>query len=840
MRQKIRQGALDAKGSFRNDQHSLPIVPHEFRCGRAPFVSVVPFVVPSFSALLRASASPRESFLRPVKLEIRDFVDQQPSPFAPPELHRASRSFAFFAPFAATPTSVLLRASASPRESFADAMKLEIRDFVDQQSPPVAPQQLRCVRPRFVPLVSFLVHSVSALLAVAPEPKNSFADPLTLDLKTTYDEKTDFCTGRCPIGRDSHFRNSLPCNNLQLCKNAPNPRRWCKTISRRSPRHAHALTPAGLPPLSRVESNNDVVNRLGLPRIGLLLTRSVGIWKMDPFGLAAFDLCETPTEAFMPDIEPERKSLRSFPPTSFSCLATKDTPTMTRSACWLVLFVTIALPAHLAFAQLTPGNPLSGLAQLKNFETMRASSTDKDLRNGNADARPIAPGGTLTLAELNGPGAIVHLWCTIAHSAPYYSRLMTLRIYWDGEEHPSVEAPIGDFFGIGHGVDKSFTSLPIRVTSEGRARNCYWPMPFRKSARITVTNESDQPCSAFYYYVDWQKHPTLSEDAAYFHAMYRQEYPCVMGQNYLLADIEGRGHYVGTIQSVYHVSPGWYGEGDDFFYIDGEKEPRLTGTGTEDYFCNAWGFQQQDGPYYGTPLWEGYETGNRGTAYRFHIPDPIVFTKSLRAEIEHKGSQAFPDGKTDGFIERDDLMSSVAIWYQIEPHKRWPALPAGKDRLPFREEVLVKGWAVVESAKHSAHPVAVQPLEGTEGIVDGKQLFFQPSDPNGWLDVEFTLDKPQTIELVTKVVRSWDYGKYRVKLDGTELGAYDLYSATVAPTTYRWRARRLEAGKHILRFECLGKSPDSKGYFLGFCDLSAIIPVYARDPSIDLRTLQKK
>jgi hypothetical protein len=249
----------------------------------------------------------------------------------------------------------------------------------------------------------------------------------------------------------------------------------------------------------------------------------------------------------------------------------------------------VILPAQTVFSQTPSGNPLAGLERLKTFESRRASSSDPNWQNGNADTRPIAVGATLTVAELNGPGVITHIWCTIAHEAPFYSRLLTLRIYWDGEKHPSVETPIGDFFGVGHGVDKPFASLPIRVSSEGRGRNCYWPMPFRKSARITVTNESDKPCGAFYYYVDWQKHQKLAEDTAYFHAMYRQEFPCVMGQNYLLADIEGSGHYVGTVQSVYHTSPGWYGEGDDFFFIDGAKEPQLRGTGTEDYFCDGWG-----------------------------------------------------------------------------------------------------------------------------------------------------------------------------------------------------------------------------------------------------------
>lgn len=493
--------------------------------------------------------------------------------------------------------------------------------------------------------------------------------------------------------------------------------------------------------------------------------------------------------------------------------------------------------AVLLLAQPLPGHPLAGLAQLKEFEARRASSSDTDWKNGNGDARPIAPGGTLTLAELEGSGVITHIWFTIAHDAPFYPRLLTLRMYWDGEEHPSVECPVGDFFAIGHGVDQPFISLPVRVSSEGRARNCYWPMPFRKSARITVTNESDKRCHAFYYYIDWQKHAALSGDTAYFHAMYRQEHPCVMGRNYLLADIIGRGHYVGTVQSVYHVSGGWYGEGDDFFFVDGAAEPQLRGTGTEDYFCDAWGFRQQDGPFYGTPLWEGYGTGDRSTAYRWHIPDPVTFTKSLRAEIEHKGSQTFPDGKVDGFIERDDLMSSVAFWYQTEPHKVWPALPAGPDRLPFREQTLVVGHKAVPTAKGSGGPIEVQPLGGT---TDNKQLWFKPTSADAWLEIPFTTDREMAAELWVKLAHSWDYGTYRVKVDGKEMGTFDLLSANVTPTPHKLGMHTLGPGAHTLRFECVGKAGKSGGYFFGFDTLTARVPVYSRPAAKDLRELQVK
>ena len=493
--------------------------------------------------------------------------------------------------------------------------------------------------------------------------------------------------------------------------------------------------------------------------------------------------------------------------------------------------------AAIASAQMPTGNPLAGLEQVKDFEAQRASSSAPNWENDNADSRPIKPGATLTIAELEGPGQIAHIWFTIAHSAKNYARLLTLRMYWDGEEHPSVECPIGDFFGIGHGVDLPVDSLPIKVGAMGKGRNCYWPMPFRKSARITVTNESDLPCDALYYYIDWQKHPSLPKETAYFHAMYRQEFPCVMGRNYLLADIEGRGHYVGTVQSVVNVSEGWYGEGDDFFFIDGEKEPRLRGTGTEDYFCEGWGFWPHQGPFYGAPMPDWQKIGNMISVYRFHIPDPIPFKKSLRVEIEHKGSQEFPNGQGSGFIERDDLMSSVAFWYQIEPHTPWPALPPGAERVPFRETDLVVGWKAVPAAKHSDDRLIVQQLGGA---TNDKQLHFLPKEAKAWIELPFRVEKASIGNLTLRACHAGDYGTYRVLLDGKPLGTFDFYLAGLGFDDTKLGWLELAEGEHTLRLECVGKNANSTGYLLGIDTLNVQSPVYSRSSKVDLRTLQKK
>ena len=335
-------------------------------------------------------------------------------------------------------------------------------------------------------------------------------------------------------------------------------------------------------------------------------------------------------------------------------------------------------------AQPEPSWGLANLAQTKDAISKRASSSDPHWAEaGNGDARPIQPGATLVLADLAGPGVINHIWFTIASNEENYSRLLALRMFWDDETNPSVESPIGDFFAMGHGIDKPLESMPVSVTSEGRARNCYWPMPFGKRARIEVTNEGTQPVGAFYYYIDWEQVESLPENTAYFHAMYRQEYPARVDSRYMYADIAGRGHYVGTVHSARARTASWIGEGDDFFYIDGEKEPSLKGTGTEDYYCDAWGFHEMTRPFYGAPLFEGYEAGHRSTVYRWHITDPIRFSKSLYAEIEHVGPNGIaPDGSFNkDYGTRLDDIASVAFWYQHEPHKAWEPMPVGHARL---------------------------------------------------------------------------------------------------------------------------------------------------------------
>lgn len=487
----------------------------------------------------------------------------------------------------------------------------------------------------------------------------------------------------------------------------------------------------------------------------------------------------------------------------------------------LIAAILLSLGAA-CFAQ-TASAPLDGLATLRDFRAMRASSSDVNWENGNGDARPIPPGRTLTIAELDGPGRIAHIWFTIADNERFYGKLLVLRMYWDGETKPSVECPINDFFCEGHGMDVQVDSFPIRVTSNGRGRNCYWPMPFGRSAKITVTNEGNETVGAFYYYVDWQKMGKLPADDAYFHAQYRQEFPCAAGRDYLILDAEGRGHYVGCNLSVRNREPGWWGEGDDRFYIDGEQVPSLQGTGSEDYFCDGWGIRKLDGLYYGFPIAEGYDTLQKSTSYRFHIQDPVPFTRSLKMVIEHKGARLMPDGKWNGYVERADDFSSVAYWYQVEPHKPFPPLPAGHDRLYNDNSTVIEGESLIDGATATQGEVRNQDLGGWSG---GRQLFYTPPQAPASLTLKFDVPQAGRYALFASFTKSFDYGVYQPYLDGKPAGrAVDLYSPDLIRTpqislgTYE-----LSDGAHELRFDTSRKDPASQGYYFGL-DFIELFPL---------------
>jgi hypothetical protein len=476
---------------------------------------------------------------------------------------------------------------------------------------------------------------------------------------------------------------------------------------------------------------------------------------------------------------------------------------------------------------------LSDLPRLKTF-TAHRSSSDNPFVGSNDDSKRIMPGETLVMADLTGPGIVSHIWLTVADSEYAWPRLVRLRIYYDGKKTPSVDVPLGDFFGVGHGYERQLDSLPIRDSSFGRARNSYWPMPFRKSCRITATDEGNRPVAMFYYHVDWQKHASLPPDVAYFHGYYRQERPAVAGKNYEFLSVHGRGHYVGTVLNVIQAAVGWFGEGDDLFYVDGAKHPQITGTGTEDYFNDAWDLRVAYGPWTGTPIAEGERVGARLGAYRWHVPDPVPFTKSLWAGIEHAGWTYNPDGSIrSGFEERPDFFSSVAFWYQMGVNEDLAEPPFGEARLPLGNAQQI---AVEDSL---AEVTTIKGKASVQREVDwGRDLLFFEAEGVG-SRIDIPLDVPQTgrYEVVARIAQAPDSGDYYALLDGKPTNLDNRQAATseipsagpevfhnYLPEIYIAIDRPLgwlplDKGRHTLSFVCAARDGRSSGYNLGINDV---------------------
>lgn len=330
-----------------------------------------------------------------------------------------------------------------------------------------------------------------------------------------------------------------------------------------------------------------------------------------------------------------------------------------------------------ALFALEKGSPLGGLARLRDCSTRRISSYDRT--GGNDDRLHVQAGQGAVLADISGAGCINHIWCTVECHEQDALRKLVLRAWWDDEATPSIEAPLGDFFGMGHARTRNWWSLPLQMSPEdGRAFNCFFPMPFARRARIEVASECSSEETLVYYYIDYESYAALPDGLGRFHAQWRRANPCAGidesgmsdeafgfgghntsgADNYVILDAEGQGHYVGCSLNIHNLRMterwNWYGEGDDMIFIDGEPfPPSLHGTGTEDYFNTAWCPQQEySSPYHGIILGGGPNWSGQVSLYRFHIEDPVCFRKSIRVTIEHGHNN-----------HRADDYASTAYWY---------------------------------------------------------------------------------------------------------------------------------------------------------------------------------
>lgn len=546
----------------------------------------------------------------------------------------------------------------------------------------------------------------------------------------------------------------------------------------------------------------------------------------------------------------------------------------------------IALLSAITALTIAQSGPLGNLAQAQEGQSRRATSSFREGKDGKYDSKAfpkgdleeksnwdnfrVQPGQTHVLMDEQGPGVITHIWMTFLGPEPQgwapkgsaNHQEMLLRIYWDGNPKPAVEAPIGDFFANSFGKRSSVVSLPV-IVEDADSYNCFWNMPFRKSARVEIVNQSDKPINLLYYNIDWIKKKSIPADTPYFYAQYRQEYPVQHGKDYTILETTGKGHYVGTVLSVRTRSPSWFGEGDEKIYVNGEKHPSIWGTGTEDYFLSAWGLKTTSTPYFGVPYFDQWGiVGGHTSAYRWHINDPIVFERGIKITFEHFGWMSpdeNPDYKTNSWNEREDDYSSVAFWYQTGASTFTARAPSGPERkLPSLERVISYARDFTDAKYHGVGNVTTQQLD----LYDGPQLLYMPPKevvertknppplndrggrakdegvdsfkPNGqtpnansaWLEIPITVTKKEPLRLVLNMTTSYDFGQYQTYLIGpmttqfrrtpVQLGnAIELYSKDVANTEVHLLDFWPEPGTYILRLECVGKNPFSTGYYLG-------------------------
>jgi len=461
-----------------------------------------------------------------------------------------------------------------------------------------------------------------------------------------------------------------------------------------------------------------------------------------------------------------------------------------------------------------------------------------------------------TFAEIEGPGMVRHIWITVQNTSPEKMRNLILRFYWDGQETPSVEAPLSDFFGVSHGRTAAYESAFITMP-EGKGFNCYFPMPFTKKAKLTVTNETGEDAGMFFYQVDYTLGDEIDEECPYFHAQFRRDLHTTMYEDYVILDgVEGRGRYLGANIGLIDRFTGkgvWWGEGEVKMYLDGDKDfPTICGTGSEDYAGTGWGLgefhaQEMGAPLAKTPYY---------SFYRFHVRDPVYFNKDIKVTIQQIGYDGSPDraGSTgllgdlvtqgyykkdrldSGQFERVDDMCSTAYWYQTLPTRPFPPFPdrelrsalltgkapgentgitrgLGEDETLFEGESLsVVGKTAGEVSVQMANPDFIGEWSGNA------HLWWNGGSVGDALELTFPVSQTGEYEIYTQLTTATDYAIVELLLDGKKLGKpIDLYSEGIRNTgDLKLGSLPLTEGGHRLKVIITGRNPKGvNGYLFG-------------------------
>jgi len=503
-----------------------------------------------------------------------------------------------------------------------------------------------------------------------------------------------------------------------------------------------------------------------------------------------------------------------------------------------------ALGCTAAMAQEPPlGSPFGEMMTLRAAHSARTSSYDRS--GGNHDWIDIQPGETATLAEVGGAGCIKHVYATFIIGDEAHRNAMLrdviVRMYWDGEETPSVECPFGDFFGMGNCQLRPIRSLVLVANPGAGAQpqswglNSYFPMPFAGGARIELLNDGEYPVGVWYHidYETWPEPPVGLSGLGRFHAQFRRSAPTPVDTdarginltgdaNYVILEAEGQGNVAGYVLNVDNLVGGWWGEGDDMVFIDGEEwPPSFHGTGTEEIFGGgACPDVEYSGPYTGFHIVENRDGDSfygKNSMYRFFVHDPIRFAKSVRVTIEHGHANDLPND-----------YSSVAYWYQREPHAPFPPLPSRAGRAPtavYPGDVGVEGAidveALVAGAQTSGEAVWAARLPGDWSR--GRIVIFAAGKVGSFVSFHAPVEREETYRVKVRYAKASDLGTARLSIDGRPQGEpFDSYNRedgwgathVVGPAEADLGEVDLAAGDHELRFEVVGKNEDSTNCIL--------------------------
>ena len=496
----------------------------------------------------------------------------------------------------------------------------------------------------------------------------------------------------------------------------------------------------------------------------------------------------------------------------------------------VLLVAGLALPAG--------AGVLEEATRLEEGRAMRWSTGVFDPES-NYDSYHISAGEKMTFCELEGPGEVRHIWWTIMGDDRRFGRTLILRIYYDDSPVPSVETPIGDFFAMGNGMQTPIQTYPIEVTSFGRSLNSYWRMPFNRKFRLELEHQGHGSLGV-YCQVDWMKKKKLPEDTLYFHARYYQEAaPPPRFTNYTIFDGKGEGQFVGVVLSSQNIMGSWFGEADDRYYIDGEEEPSLVGTGTEDYFTDAWNLRTFTNLNAGVSIKEFNGEDCRVTMYRWHLNNPIPFKKSLKVTVERRSFAGYydEDNRWQGwdFKYRPDFWASVGFWYQRGIAEPWCTLAPVEQRI--NPEVFVETWDLASQDRITVSK-GTRIRAGSNRVGHKKRgTFFYADEPGGWFDVPLTIGQAGRYSITVWQILHKTGGVYKVTLRpagespdaALELDpAMDFYDPFLAlkenyPENTHYGTKNiskcgvhpLEPGDYTMRFQCVASNVNTMDYATG-------------------------